>query len=151
RSTSSKQGSSAMPAPRILLALSVFLAPAIAGAGGRDDLVMLTPMAAVETEPVPSEGDAADDPALWIPPAGPARSLVLGTDKKGGLHAYSLDGRCRQVISSGSKPNNVDILYGFDLAGKKVDLALATIGKGNKSTGVKIWTINPADGLLAEL
>ena len=52
-----------------------------------------TPAARVATEPVPSAGDAADDPAIWIHPDDPARSLVIGTDKKGGLEAYSLDGR----------------------------------------------------------
>ncbi|QEH38296.1 3-phytase precursor [Aquisphaera giovannonii] len=143
-----------MPMPRALLCSLAPLAllwPAIAGGGGRDDLVVLTPSAAVETEPVPSEGDAADDPAIWIHPEDPARSLVLGTDKKGGLHAYSLDGRCRQAISPGSRPNNVDILYGFDLAGRKVDLAIASVGKGGKAAGVKAWTIDPADGRLAEL
>jgi 3-phytase len=41
------------------------------------------PAARVETEPVPSSGDAADDPAIWVHPGDPARSLVLGTDKKG--------------------------------------------------------------------
>ncbi|WP_165229964.1 phytase [Aquisphaera insulae] len=140
-----------MPATRSLLVLSILLAPAIAGGAWRDDLVVLTPTAAVETEPVPSEGDAADDPAIWIHPVDPARSLVLGTDKKGGLHAYSLDGRCRQAISPDCRPNNVDLLYGFDLGGKKVDLAVATIGKGSKATGVKVWTIDPGEGRLAEL
>ena len=28
----------------------------------------IRPKAAIETEPVPSEGDAADDPAIWIHP-----------------------------------------------------------------------------------
>src|SRR5579875_2379969 len=78
-----------------------------------DDGPRVTPAAKVQTEPVPSEGDAADDPAIWIHPDDPARSLVLGTDKKGGLHAYTLDGRPKQLISPGSRPNNVDLLYGL--------------------------------------
>jgi 3-phytase len=135
---------------RFLTALT--LAPiALAFAGPATDVVTVTPAAKVQTEPVPSAGDAADDPAIWIHPTDPARSLIIGTDKKGGLHAYSLDGRDRQLVSPGSRPNNVDILYGFRLAGRPVDLAIASVGKGGKTAGVKAWTIDPADGTLAEL
>src|SRR5262245_2785708 len=91
--------------------ITIFAVLALAGAVREDDVVLLTPAATLATEPVPSEGDAADDPAIWIHPQDPARSLVLGTDKKGGLHAYTLDGRDRQVVSAGSRPNNVDVLY----------------------------------------
>ena len=101
--------------PRLLAVLAP-IALALTAWGPATDVITVTPAAKVQTEPVPSEGDAADDPAIWIHPADPARSLVLGTDKKGGLHAYSLDGRRRQLVSPGSRPNNVDVLYGFRLA-----------------------------------
>lgn len=127
------------------------LALALTASGPAKDVLMVTPSAKVATEPVPSAGDAADDPAIWIHPDDPAKSLVLGTDKKGGLHAYSLDGRDKQLVSPGTRPNNVDILYGFQLAGRRVDLAFASIGKGGKSPGVKVWTIDAADGTLAEI
>jgi 3-phytase len=138
---------------RRLLAL-LALAPiacGLAAQGPAADVVTVTPPAKVATEPVPSAGDAADDPAIWIHPGDPARSLVLGTDKKGGLHTYTLDGRDRQVVSPGSRPNNVDILYGFRLGGRPVDLAIASVGKGGKTSGVKVWTIDPVDGRLAEI
>ncbi len=41
--------------------------------------------ATVETEPVPSKDDAADDPCVWIYPTAPSRSTIIGTDKKEGL------------------------------------------------------------------
>jgi 3-phytase len=82
-------------------------------------------VAAVQTEPVPSQGDAADDPAIWVHHEEPALSMVLGTDKKGGLNVFDLDGKRLQVISSGARPNNVDVLYDFPLGGSKVDLAIA--------------------------
>jgi hypothetical protein len=44
----------------------------------------VAPVAVVQTEPVPSQSDAADNPAIWSHPGDPALSLVLGTDKKGG-------------------------------------------------------------------
>ena len=140
-----------MPARfRRLVARSLALLT-LMGAGPVNDPSMLTPAAKVQTEPVPSKGDAADDPAIWIHADDPARSLVLGTDKKGGLHAYSLDGNQRQVVSSGSRPNNVDILYGFRLQGRTTDLAIASVGKGGPSSGVKVWTIDARDGALAEI
>jgi 3-phytase len=118
--------------------------------GAASDLAISTPAARIQTDPVPTDGDAADDPAIWLHPIDPARSLVLGTNKKGGLHSYSLDGHERQLVSPGSRPNNVDILYGFSLGDKKTDLAIASVGKGGKASGVKVWTVD-ADGSLAEL
>src|SRR5262249_42255782 len=132
-----------MPAPSRRLAVRSLALLALAGAGPAEDVVTLTPAARGQTEPVPNAGAAADDPAIWIHPGAPARSLVLGTDKKGALHAYSLDGSPRQAVSAGSRPNNVDVLYGFRLAGRKTDLAVASVGKGGRSSGVKVWTINP--------
>jgi 3-phytase len=111
-----------------------------------------TPAARVQTEPVPSAGDAADDPAIWIHPDDPAKSLVLGTDKKGGLHAYSLDGKQKQLVSPGSRLNNVDLLYDVLLgpSGRVVDLAVATVS-GKAGDGLKVWTIEPKSGELAEI
>lgn len=73
--------------------------------------------AAVETIPVASAGDAADDPAVWADRRDPSRVLVLGTDKreKGGIGIYGLDG-----IRRGWFPlplsNNVDLRDGFVFA-----------------------------------
>jgi 3-phytase len=99
---------------------------------------------------VPSNGDAADDPAIWIHPIDPSKSLVLGTDKKGGLGVYDLDGKRLQIVSDGSRPNNVDVLYGFPVGGKRVDLALAGTRLGDQQ-GMAIWRIDPETRRLAEL
>ena len=64
--------------------------------------------ARAQTEPVDSAGDAADDPAIWVNPRDVSASLVLGTDKKGGLNVYGLDGKLRQQIAVG-RVNNVDL------------------------------------------
>src|SRR6266540_4958626 len=64
------------------------------------------PEARVETAPVPHKGDAADDPAVWIHPQQPELSLILGTDKEGGLHTYNLDGSPHELVSDAAKPNN---------------------------------------------
>jgi 3-phytase len=135
-------------AASILLAWSVSLAavaqPLI------DDTLTLRPKAVVETEPVPNEGDAADDPAIWVHPDDPSKSLVLGTDKKGGLDVFDLDGKRLQVVSQGSRPNNVDVLYGFPIAGQPVDLAIAGTRTQGKY-GMAVWRIDPVKRELTEL
>jgi hypothetical protein len=64
--------------------------------------------AAAETEPVASALDAADDPAIWVHPADPALSLVIGTDKQAGVYVYDLAGAERQFVATGGA-NNVDV------------------------------------------
>ncbi len=80
--------------------------------------------AAIETERVASDGDAADDPAVWVSPV-PEQSLVLGTDKQAGLYAYNLDGSIAQHLPVG-EVNNVDVRYDFPLPGPARDIAIAS-------------------------
>ncbi|HSG33591.1 MAG TPA: phytase [Sphingomonadaceae bacterium] len=67
--------------------------------------------AAGETEPVGTGNgeDAADDPAIWRNPESPVASLIVGTDKKAGLHVYTLDGVSR-FFDPGGHLNNVDLV-----------------------------------------
>lgn len=131
---------------------AIALSAALLGAGPEEGMPIARPIPRVQTEPVPSAGDAADDPAIWIHPTDPVRSLVLGTDKKGGLHAYALDGRPVQQVSPRSQPNNVDLIYDVRLPGGAglVDLAVASVRQKGQ-TGVKVWRIDRATGTLAEL
>ncbi|MGA1800045.1 phytase [Sphingomonas sp. 4RDLI-65] len=70
--------------------------------------------ATAETDPVDTAADAADDPAIWRNAADPAKSLVIGTDKKAGIHVYSLTGK-RLSFTPAARLNNVDLR---DLGGK---------------------------------
>ena len=81
--------------------------------------------AAIETEPVLSRGDAADDAAVWYNTAAPQKSLIVGTDKKLGLVVYDLTGKVVQYLKDGSM-NNVDLRPGFPLGGQKVALVTAS-------------------------
>lgn len=81
--------------------------------------------AVVETEPVRGEGDAADDPAIWIHPTDASLSLILGTDKRRGLSVYDLSGREVQFLPRG-RINNVDLRQGVAMAGGPATLAVAT-------------------------
>lgn len=78
-----------------------------------------------QTEPVRGGGDAADDPAIWVHPAQPARSRILGTDKKRGLAVYDLQGRETQFLPVG-RVNNVDLRQRLRYDGRDWDLAVGT-------------------------
>lgn len=64
--------------------------------------------AVAETDPVDTAADAADDPAIWRNRADPASSLVIGTDKKAGIHVYDLKGK-RVSFTPAVRLNNVDL------------------------------------------
>jgi 3-phytase len=101
----------------------------------------------LSTEPVPHGGDAADDPALWVDPADPAGSRIIGTDKKGGLAVYDLGGRELQYLAGGN-PNNVDVRDGFRLGDRSVTLVAA----GDRSTDtIAVWVVDEATGRLEEV
>lgn len=137
-----------IPLASVILAAWVGLGVASRpGLAGEADIVR--PEAKLATDPMPHRGDAADDPAIWLHPTEPARSLILGTDKQGALHVYGMDGKERQRVSDGCRPNNVDVLYGFPLGGRVVDLAVAST-RASRSPGVKVWRIDAETCALAD-
>jgi 3-phytase len=119
------------------------------------------PSVAAVLETRPSFGDDAggnadaDDPAIWVNPKDPSRSLVMATLKEGGMDVYDLGGRLVQHISPEAAPqglalnsaryNNVDLIYGFQLKAQKVDLAVAS---DRYNDMIRIFTIDP-DALTA--
>ena len=64
--------------------------------------------ASVETDPVGTADDAADDPAIWRNAADPAASLVVATDKQAAIHVYDLKGK-RLHSAPSPRLNNVDL------------------------------------------
>lgn len=103
--------------------------------------------AARETEPVPSKGDAADDPAIFVHPDDPARSMVLGTNKKGGLGLYDLDGRLLQYVDTGNF-NNVDLRDGVATADGTIVLVAASERSDEQ---VVLFRLDPDERWLHEL
>ena len=101
----------------------------------------------VQTDPVPSLGDAADDPAIWVHPTDSRKSRVLGTDKQGGLLAYDLAGKQLQDLRIG-RMNNVDVRAGFDLNGELVDLAVAS---NRDQNSLQLFAIDRSSGQLRNL
>jgi 3-phytase len=96
-------------------------------------------VATVETDPVPNSGDAADDPAIWVHPDDPAKSTIIGSDKRGGIGVYDLAGKELQYIKAGLI-DNVDLRQGFKLDGKSV--ALVT-GGNRQDNSIAILRVNP--------
>jgi 3-phytase len=96
--------------------------------------------ATVETAPVQSSGDAADDPVIWRHPTDGAQSTIIGTDKKRGLMVYDMNGRILQELADGNM-GNVDLRHGFPLGGSPTAIVTA----GNRSdNSIAIYAIDPS-------
>lgn len=104
--------------------------------------------ATAETEAVESAfgEDAADDPAIWVNPYDPLKSLVLGTQKKSGLYVYGLDGKTEQFIPAGSI-NNVDLRSGFNYNGKQVALVA---GSNRSLNTISLFYIDQEKAVLSD-
>lgn len=97
----------------------------------------VTPL--IETQPVPSIGDAADDAAIWIHPQNTSQSTIIGTDKKSGLLVYNLAGVEIQSLPDGNL-NNVDLRYNFPLGGHQVALVSAS---NRTDDSIALYKVNP--------
>ncbi|NEQ96453.1 MAG: phytase, partial [Cyanothece sp. SIO2G6] len=108
----------------------------------------------------PLLGDS-DDPAIWVNPENGDDSLVLITLKDGGMAVLDLNGEITQTILPADfgdiRYNNVDLVYGFELEGESVDLAIAS---DRENDTLAIFKVNPdtllledvtADGILATI
>jgi myo-inositol-hexaphosphate 3-phosphohydrolase len=105
--------------------------------------------ATAETDPVDTAADAADDPAIWRNAADPAKSLVIGTDKKAGIHVYSLTGK-RLSFTPAARLNNVDLR---DLGAKSGGRVIAASSdRADVTTAhVSLFTLDTAAAKLVPL
>ena len=104
---------------------------------------------ALATAPV---SDDPDDPAIWVHPSDPARSLIIGTNKvqapAGALVVFGLNGRVRQTIAGLDRPNNVDVEYGLVVGGQPTDIAVTTERLKHR---LRIFKIPRDDGALTDI
>ncbi|MFN6936701.1 MAG: phytase, partial [Tsuneonella sp.] len=113
--------------------------PAITG----DPAVTVT--ARAETPPVgTAREDAADDPAIWRNAVNPAASLIVGTDKKGGLYVYDLKGAQKSFLAAPGL-NNVDLI---EIAGGRV-LVIASDRSDLTTVNLFMALLDTATGKLA--
>jgi 3-phytase len=123
----------------VLIAWQLWSAP-VPGPGPASGRPAIPVRATVETEPVRSSGDAADDPAIWRHPTDGAQSTIIGTDKKRGLMVYDLTGRTLQDLPDGDLVN-VDLRHGFPLGGSPT----AIVTSGDRSDdSMAIYAIDPS-------
>lgn len=121
-----------------LVSAVLVVAPTPAGA-----VVPVDVPADAETAPVTSSGDSADDPAIWVNPADPSKSLVIGNDKGTALEVYDLSGARTQLIAGGH--GNVDVRPRLPLGSGTVDIAAAA------SSGIRVYRIDPATRQLTNI
>jgi myo-inositol-hexaphosphate 3-phosphohydrolase len=97
-----------------------------------------------ETAPVAHSGDAADDPAIWVHPDDPSRSVVVGNDKQGALEVYDLAGaRIQQITNPAGSWGNVDVRQAVTVGDRTLDLVGAVRG------GMRFYTVDPASRRLS--
>jgi len=106
-----------------------------------------TVTALVETVPVESYGDAADDPAIWAHPTHPERSVIVATDKKAGLYVYDMRGQVKQFLPDG-KMNNVDLRDGFRLGNRDITLVAAS---NRTEKTIALYRLDPETAQLSDV
>jgi 3-phytase len=92
----------------VLLALPLLAAGCATPGPAPSPLPTASVTAKVETAPVGSLDDAADDPAIWRNAANPAESLIVATDKQAAIHVYDLKGD-RLHSAPSPRLNNADL------------------------------------------
>lgn len=108
------------------------------------DVGQITLKPTVITEKTPND---TDNPAIWIHPSDPTKSLVIGTDKNinGGLYAYNLEGEIVNKVLNLKRPNNVDVAYGLEWGNGKIDIAVVTEREANSIRIFRLPDLMPMD------
>lgn len=100
----------------------------------------------IETDPIQAtpSSDAADDPAVWIHPDDPSKSIIYGSNKKGGIAAYNLSGAEIAYAELG-QINNIDVAYNLRILNETIDVC----GGTNRTTNaIELFKIHPETGEL---
>ncbi|MFM7527643.1 MAG: phytase [Nodosilinea sp.] len=110
------------------------------------------------TAPEPELTGDSDDPAIWVHPTDPAKSVVLGTLKDGGLVSFDLQGNILETFRPADfgdiRYNNVDVVYGFTGMGMgmggEVETDLAVLSDRQNDT-LAILAIDPDTGTITDV
>lgn len=97
--------------------------------------------AKAETTPVGTADDAADDPAIWRHPTDPGKSLVVGTDKRAGIHVYDMAGKAIGFTPS-PRLNNVDLRSHVTVKGKDAVLVAASDRRDEENAAIALFTLD---------
>ena len=96
---------------------------------------LLTVTAFAETEPVPDDDDAADDPYIMVTQTG--ETIIAGTNKRRGVELYNLQGQRLASIDSG-RVNNIDGFYHPDTQ------TFHVAGSNRTTTQVDVYRVTTA-------
>ncbi|WP_166845452.1 phytase [Isoptericola sp. BMS4] len=98
---------------------------------------------------------SGDDPAIWVHPEDPDRSLVVATAKEGGLRVYDADAAEVQSLPATPAPradgvdgryNNVDVAYGLEVGGERLDVAVVSDRYNDQ---IRLFAVDP-DGAASD-
>ena len=122
-----------MPAFRLTTALVALCA--VIPAAALAQAVHEVPVA-LETPNMPEEfrDASSDDPAFWVHPTDPARTMVIVALKNAGMQVYDMTGALVQDLEAAPEAdgeagriNNVDVIYGMTMAdGSVIDVVVAS-------------------------
>ena len=134
----------------VLIAVPLSGSSAVAADRGGDAVVTTDNETAVLYDDDEGGNASGDDPAIWVHPADPRRSIVIVTAKEGGLRVYDLRSRELQTLAATPAPrsdgrpgryNNVDIAYRLALGGRLVDVAVVSDRYNDQ---LRFFAIDPA-------
>jgi 3-phytase len=81
-----------------------------------------------------------DDMCVWVHPTDPGKSTVVTSDKAAGkLFVYDLAGNVLQTVGV-KHPGNIDLRYGFRLAGRACDIAAVNLRADRK---LAVFAVDP--------
>lgn len=125
--------------PGTILSLSIVLtlfAPLLFGA---QVTVFAEPSVTVQPKLGPMKGgDNADDPAIWIHPSDPSRSLMFLSDKDAGIYVFDFKGNQIQQINFNTRLNNIDVRYDFKFGNETIDIVAGNLREVGKLAVLKI-------------
>jgi 3-phytase len=106
--------------------------------------------AKAETTPVATNDDAADDPAIWVNPTDQSKSLIIGTDKRAGIHVYDITGRTVSFTPS-PRLNNVDLRSNITVNQANAVLVAASDRRDETNAAIALFTLDTDAGKLLPL
>ncbi len=96
--------------------------------------------AGLETTPVESSDDAADDPAIFVHPQELDKSAIIGTNKQSGLVVYNMSGEAVHTLNVG-RINNVDLRHKVKVG---EDRQIVLVGGTNRSdNSISLFELHP--------
>ena len=128
------------------MAALVFVLICACSGSGQKEKKVLRPLYITDTVSTDS-----DDPAIWIHPESPEKSLILGTDKtegSGALYVFDIYGKeiPEKRIDSLDRPNNVAIATNIFLSGSRTDIAFVTERMKGQLRAYSVPDMKPVDG-----